>query len=414
MAEINGEQAAQKLKSRLAARAHEAARPHLRRDRRADHPPGAADGRGFATSPPWPPCAARESQRLAALAVPPAYVDVLYAADPSAHIQAIGRDAAGRLQYRYHPDWQRVREMRKARRLARLAEVLPQIRRASPVISAPASRPAPSRSRLSSISSRAAPYVRAASNMRGCAARAARRRCSSRTSRSTARPSRCASAPKAASGSRRRCMRRGLRPRSPCSGDCLAAASFNIAAKTACCAGQRARRQPLPARDRGRRNFAQGFPHAARFRRGARRARLRRAGDQQTRPAAAGARRRRRCRRPRQYAGDLRQELRARNGGECFRRRRARAVRRGAERARSSPANTASNCWRKRWPAWRRDTQNALGNQKKKRTPRKNALDDQIKTPATPISPPILQISFHSSSVTGCTERRGSCASIML
>jgi DNA topoisomerase I len=61
--------------------------------------------------------------------VPPAYVDGLYAADPSAHIQAIGRDAAGRLQYRYHPDWQRVREMRKARRLARLAEVLPQIRR---------------------------------------------------------------------------------------------------------------------------------------------------------------------------------------------------------------------------------------------------------------------------------------------
>jgi DNA topoisomerase-1 len=59
---------------------------------------------------------------------PPAYVDVLYAADPRAHIQAIGRDAVGRLQYRYHPDWQRVRELRKARRLARLAEVLPQIR----------------------------------------------------------------------------------------------------------------------------------------------------------------------------------------------------------------------------------------------------------------------------------------------
>jgi hypothetical protein len=67
--------------------------------------------------------------KIAALAVPPAYVDVLYAADPSAHIQAIGRDAAGRLQYRYHPDWQRMREMRKARRPARLAEVLPQIRR---------------------------------------------------------------------------------------------------------------------------------------------------------------------------------------------------------------------------------------------------------------------------------------------
>lgn len=72
---------------------------------------------------------AGEAQRLASLAVPPAYQDVLYAADPSAHIQAIGRDAAGRLQYRYHADWQHVRETRKARRLARLAEVLPNIRR---------------------------------------------------------------------------------------------------------------------------------------------------------------------------------------------------------------------------------------------------------------------------------------------
>src|SRR5262249_12353766 len=51
---------------------------------------------------------AAEKRRLAALAVPPAYVDVLYAADPRAHIQAVGRDAAGRLQYRYHPQWQRV------------------------------------------------------------------------------------------------------------------------------------------------------------------------------------------------------------------------------------------------------------------------------------------------------------------
>jgi DNA topoisomerase-1 len=87
-------------------------------------------GRGFRyVAADGTPLRGEESQRLAALAVPPAYVDVLYAADPRAHIQAIGRDAAGRLQYRYHPDWQRVREMRKARRLARLAEVLPQIRR---------------------------------------------------------------------------------------------------------------------------------------------------------------------------------------------------------------------------------------------------------------------------------------------
>jgi DNA topoisomerase-1 len=68
-------------------------------------------------------------QRLARLAVPPAYKDVLCAKDESAHLQATGRDAAGRLQYRYHPDWEKVREMRKARRLARLAEVLPRIYR---------------------------------------------------------------------------------------------------------------------------------------------------------------------------------------------------------------------------------------------------------------------------------------------
>ena len=68
-------------------------------------------------------------RRLTRLAVPPAYRDVLYAEDPDAHLQAIGRDAAGRLQYRYHRDWEKVREMRKARRLARLAGVLPQIHR---------------------------------------------------------------------------------------------------------------------------------------------------------------------------------------------------------------------------------------------------------------------------------------------
>jgi DNA topoisomerase-1 len=66
-------------------------------------------------------------RRLARLAVPPAYQDVLYARDASAHLQAIGRDAAGRLQYRYHPRWDDVRELRKARRLARLADVLPRI-----------------------------------------------------------------------------------------------------------------------------------------------------------------------------------------------------------------------------------------------------------------------------------------------
>lgn len=68
-------------------------------------------------------------KRFASLAVPPAYEDVRYAEDERAHLQAVGRDAAGRLQYRYHPDWEKVREAAKAQRLAALVEVLPKIRR---------------------------------------------------------------------------------------------------------------------------------------------------------------------------------------------------------------------------------------------------------------------------------------------
>ena len=68
-------------------------------------------------------------RRLDRLTVPPAYRGVRYAQDPAAHLQAIGFDAAGRLQYRYHRAWEEVREIRKTRRLARLADVLPRIRR---------------------------------------------------------------------------------------------------------------------------------------------------------------------------------------------------------------------------------------------------------------------------------------------
>lgn len=63
------------------------------------------------------------------MAVPPAYRDVRYSADPNSHLQAVGIDAAGRLQYRYHADWEKVREQRKAHRLARLVGALPKIRR---------------------------------------------------------------------------------------------------------------------------------------------------------------------------------------------------------------------------------------------------------------------------------------------
>src|SRR5664279_1549433 len=68
-------------------------------------------------------------KRLHSMAVPPAYAEVRYSPDPSSHLQAVGRDAAGRLQYRYHSDWEKVREQRKAHRLARLVAALPKIRR---------------------------------------------------------------------------------------------------------------------------------------------------------------------------------------------------------------------------------------------------------------------------------------------
>jgi DNA topoisomerase I len=68
-------------------------------------------------------------KRLNSMAVPPAYAEVRYSPDPTSHLQAVGRDAAGRLQYRYHSDWEKVREQRKAHRLAKLVGALPKIRR---------------------------------------------------------------------------------------------------------------------------------------------------------------------------------------------------------------------------------------------------------------------------------------------
>src|ERR1700741_4795950 len=67
-------------------------------------------------------------KRLNSMAVPPAYPQGLYSPDPASHLQAVGVDAAGRLQYRYHADWEKVREQRKAHRLGKLVAGLPKIR----------------------------------------------------------------------------------------------------------------------------------------------------------------------------------------------------------------------------------------------------------------------------------------------
>ena len=69
-------------------------------------------------------------ERINALAIPPAYEDVRIAADDRCHLQATGRDEAGRTQYRYHPDWDAVRETRKVERLDRVIEALPKLRQA--------------------------------------------------------------------------------------------------------------------------------------------------------------------------------------------------------------------------------------------------------------------------------------------
>ncbi|WP_425523773.1 DNA topoisomerase IB [Rhizobium setariae] len=80
----------------------------------------AADGRRI-TDP-------AELKRFAALAVPPAYSDVVISSNPNSHLQAVGVDARGRKQYRYHPDWSSERGRAKFEKLVQFAERLPEIR----------------------------------------------------------------------------------------------------------------------------------------------------------------------------------------------------------------------------------------------------------------------------------------------
>src|SRR5262249_26983417 len=60
--------------------------------------------------------------------IPPAWTDVWICPDPLGHLQATGRDARGRKQYRYHPRWRAVRDEVKYGRLVAFAEALPRIR----------------------------------------------------------------------------------------------------------------------------------------------------------------------------------------------------------------------------------------------------------------------------------------------
>jgi DNA topoisomerase-1 len=71
---------------------------------------------------------AKELARIRSLAIPPAYTDVWICPTPNGHIQATGRDARGRKQYRYHPKWRETRDETKFGRMLAFSQVLPGIR----------------------------------------------------------------------------------------------------------------------------------------------------------------------------------------------------------------------------------------------------------------------------------------------
>jgi len=80
-------------------------------------------------SPRGRPVGARDRARIRALVIPPAWSDVWICPDPRGHLQATGRDARGRKQYRYHARWRQVRDEDKYGRLADFGRALPAIRR---------------------------------------------------------------------------------------------------------------------------------------------------------------------------------------------------------------------------------------------------------------------------------------------
>ena len=67
--------------------------------------------------------------RIRSLAIPPAYRDVWICRNPRGHLQATGRDARGRKQYRYHPSWRTHRDAAKFDRMLEFGHRLPRIRR---------------------------------------------------------------------------------------------------------------------------------------------------------------------------------------------------------------------------------------------------------------------------------------------
>jgi DNA topoisomerase I len=75
------------------------------------------------------PAPASELSRIRKLAIPPAWTDVHVAPSATAKLQAVGKDKAGRWQYRYHPRFRQRQEQRKFERLVDFADALPKMRK---------------------------------------------------------------------------------------------------------------------------------------------------------------------------------------------------------------------------------------------------------------------------------------------
>ncbi|AKJ03441.1 DNA topoisomerase-1 [Archangium gephyra] len=75
------------------------------------------------------PVPAKERERIGALKLPPAWTDVLISPSATSKLQAMGKDSAGRWQYRYHESFTKRREVEKYKRVVDFARALPKLRR---------------------------------------------------------------------------------------------------------------------------------------------------------------------------------------------------------------------------------------------------------------------------------------------
>jgi DNA topoisomerase I len=96
--------------------------PGIRRKRRGSH-------FHYLGSNGRPVTASRTLDRIRRLAIPPAYTDVWICREPRGHLQATGRDARQRKQYRYHPAWRETRDNGKFARMIEFGAQLPRLRK---------------------------------------------------------------------------------------------------------------------------------------------------------------------------------------------------------------------------------------------------------------------------------------------